>query len=162
VKGREAQGIVEPGDEVNNLKVELVQKLSGLVDEERGVVGINEVFNTATLYQGPYIGESPDILIGYNAGYRASWDCATGVIAGPVFEDNVKAWSGDHVIDPRLVPGILFCSHPVDSEDPGLIDIAPTVLQLFGLTPPPHMDGAPLFRNNPLERRPATAAATPA
>lgn len=161
VKGREAQGIVEPGDEVNSLKAELVRKLSGLVDEDRAVVGINEVFNTASLYQGPYIGESPDMLIGYNAGYRASWDCATGVVAGPVFEDNVKAWSGDHVIDPRLVPGILFCSHPVDADDPGLIDIAPTVLRLFGLAPPPHMDGQPLFRSNPMER-PPTAAATPA
>ena len=48
---------------------------------------------------------APDLMIGYNAGYRASWDGATGVVAGPVFDDNTKAWSGDHCIDPRLVPG---------------------------------------------------------
>ncbi len=35
------------------------------------------------LYHGPYLGEAPDLLVGYNHGYRASWDCATGVVAGP-------------------------------------------------------------------------------
>jgi predicted AlkP superfamily phosphohydrolase/phosphomutase len=159
IKGREGHGIVEPGEEAQRLKAELVRKLSGLVDEERGVVGINEAFETGSLYRGPYIAESPDLLIGYNAGYRASWDCATGVVSGPVFEDNVKAWSGDHVIDPRLVPGVLFSTHAIDVEDPGLIDIAPTVLRLFGLEPPPHMDGKPLFTSNPLGRSAAKASA---
>jgi hypothetical protein len=36
------------------------------------------------------------------------------VVAGPVFEDNVKAWSGDHCIDPRLVPGVFFCNRTVE------------------------------------------------
>jgi predicted AlkP superfamily phosphohydrolase/phosphomutase len=145
VKGREAQGIVEPGREASELKAELVAKLSGLKDADTGQVGIREAFDTAALYHGPYLGNAPDLLIGYNAGYRTSWDCATGVVAGPVFEDNVKAWSGDHCIDPRLVPGVFFCSHGIDRRDPALIDIAPTALQLFGLEPPKHMEGKPLF-----------------
>jgi len=158
VKGREAHGIVEPGEEADALKAELVKRLTGLHDEEKGEVGIREAFDTGALYQGPYVREAPDILMGYNAGYRASWDCATGVVAGPVFEDNTKAWSGDHTVDPRLVPGVLFCSHPVEAEDPGLIDIAPTVLKLFGLAPPPHMDGRPLWQTPPPAPRPATPA----
>ena len=79
-----------------------------------------------------------------------SWDCATGVVAGPVFEDNVKAWSGDHCVDPRLVPGVFFCNRKIDRESPSLVDIAPTVLRLFGLEPPPHMDGEPLFSEGTL------------
>ena len=65
-------------------------------------------------------------------------------MAGPVFEDNLKAWSGDHCVDPRLVPGVFFSSHKIDREDPALIDIAPTALELFGIDPPPHMDGKTL------------------
>ncbi|HJO29775.1 MAG TPA: hypothetical protein QGG30_04730, partial [Acidobacteriota bacterium] len=61
--------------------------------------------------------------------------------------DNVKAWSGDHCIDPRIVPGVLFCNHKIDVSDPALIDIAPTVLQQFGLTPPGYMDGKVLFKD---------------
>jgi predicted AlkP superfamily phosphohydrolase/phosphomutase len=144
IAGREEQGIVDP-DQVPGLKAELIQKLGGLEDPDNGDTGINEVFDTREIYKGPYLGNAPDLLIGYNHGYRTSWDCATGVVGGPVFTDNVKAWSGDHCVDPRLVPGVIFCSHGIDSEDPALIDIAPTALRLFGLPVPAHMDGRPLF-----------------
>lgn len=149
IEGREAEGIVKPGEEARALKAELQERLGGLVDEEAGEVGINELFDTAEIYDGPYTGNAPDLLIGYNHGYRTSWDCATGVVAGPVFEDNTKAWSGDHCVDPRLVPGVLFCSHPIDDDDPALIDLAPSALRLFGITPPAHMDGKPLFVRPP-------------
>jgi bisphosphoglycerate-independent phosphoglycerate mutase (AlkP superfamily) len=67
------------------------------------------------------------------------------VISGPVFEDNVKAWSGDHCVDPRLVPGVFFSNRKIDVEDHALVDVAPTALRLFGLVPPKHMEGKPLF-----------------
>ncbi len=145
LKGREGEGIVEPGEDAAALKAEIVQQLTGLVDEEKGEVGIREAFDTSKLYRGPYLENAPDVLIGYNAGYRVSWDSATGVVSGSVFEDNVKPWSGDHCIDPRLVPGVLFCNRPIDRDDPALIDIAPTALQQFGIEPPAYMDGRPLM-----------------
>ncbi len=145
LKGREDAGIVVPGAEARALKAEIIGRLSGLVDGASGEVGIREMFDTTRLYDGPYLGNAPDLLIGYNAGDRVSWDCATGVVAGPVFEDNVKAWSGDHCIDPRLVPGVLFSNRRIDSTDPALIDVAPTALRLFGLEPPRHMEGKPIF-----------------
>ncbi len=149
LEGREAEGIVTPGEEAARLRAEIAERLSGLRDEEADEVGINEVFDTAAVYRGPYKGNAPDLLIGYNHGYRTSWDCATGVVAGPVFEDNVKAWSGDHCVDPRLVPGVFFCNAPIDRDDPALIDVAPSALELFGLRPPPHMDGKGLFEGAP-------------
>jgi predicted AlkP superfamily phosphohydrolase/phosphomutase len=145
VEGREAQGIVKPGAEAEALKAEIAEKLKGLQDAEKGETGINEAFDTQKIYDGPYKGNAPDLLIGYNHGYRASWDCASGVVDTPVFEDNTKAWSGDHCVDPRIVPGVFFCNRRIDAEDPALIDIAPTALRLFGVQPPPHMEGKPLF-----------------
>ncbi len=142
VKGREAQGIVEPGAEAAALKAEIGGKLSGLRDG--GEVAIREAFDTSKLYSGPYVENAPELLMGYNAGYRVSWLGATGVVAGPVFDDNTKAWSGDHCIDPRLVPGVFFCNRKIDTQNPALIDIAPTALTLFGIDPPPYMDGRPL------------------
>jgi len=158
IEGREAQGIVKPGKEVEALKAEIVEKLSGLKDDNpseggSGEVGIREAFDTAKLYQGPYLRNAPDFLIGYNNGYRTSWDCATGVVAGPVFEDNEKAWSGDHCIDPRLVPGVFFCNRKIDVENPAIIDIAPTALELFDLRPPKHMEGKPLFNMAAFSKR---------
>jgi len=145
LRGREAQGIVEPGNEARALKQELIGRLSGLRDDESGEVAVREVFDAEQVYTGPYVGNAPDLLVGYNAGYRISWDGASGVVAGAVFEDNVKAWSGDHCIDPRLVPGVLFASSPVDRDDPALVDIAPTALELFGIPPSRHMEGRSLF-----------------
>lgn len=145
VKGREAEGIVERAD-VPALKAEIAGKLRGLVDADKGEVAIVEAFDTAQLYRGPYLENAPEFVIGYNRGYRTSWDCATGVVKAELIEDNTKAWSGDHCVDPRLVPGVIFCNRQIDVEEPALIDIAPTALQQFGIEPPKHMDGKPLFR----------------
>lgn len=144
LRGREREGIVAPGAEAAALKAEIIAKLNGLRDGDRAEIGIREVFDTAKLYTGPYSENAPELLIGYNAGYRTSWDCATGVVAGPVFEDNVKPWSGDHSVDPRLVPGVFFCNRAIDGQEPALVDIAPTALRLFGIEPPGYMDGRPL------------------
>ncbi len=146
LKGREMEGIVEPGDEAAAVKREIMKGIEGLVDEETGSVGIIEAFDTAEIYSGPYRQNAPDLVIGFNDGYRTSWDCATGQAHTPVFEDNTKAWSGDHCIDPRLVPGVLFCNRPIENDDPSLLDLAPTALHLFGIKPPAHMEGEPLFQ----------------
>jgi predicted AlkP superfamily phosphohydrolase/phosphomutase len=140
IKGREKQGIVELAD-VEALKKEIQQKLNGLKDPDSGAVGITGVFITGNVYSGPYSENAPDILVGYAAGYRASWDSVLGKVTGQIFEDNLKAWSGDHCIDPRLVPGVLFSSHKFVEDKPHIADVAPTILTLFGLQAPPHFDG---------------------
>jgi predicted AlkP superfamily phosphohydrolase/phosphomutase len=145
LEGREANGIVKPGAEAQAVKKEIIARVRGLKDEKRGAIGIQEVYDTAAIYEGPYQENAPDLIIGYAHGYRISWDCATGMVSGPVFEDNVKAWSGDHCVDPRIVPGVLFCSHAVGSPNPTIEDIAPSVLTLFGVAPPKFMEGNSLF-----------------
>ena len=144
LQGREQSGIVAPGADAKALKAEIMAKLRGLHDAEGGDIGVREAFDTTVLYAGPYLENAPDLIIGYNAGYRTSWDCATGMVSGPVFENNTKAWSGDHCIDPRLVPGVIFCNRKLHANgDLSIVDIAPTALRLFGIEPPPHMDGRP-------------------
>jgi len=44
-KGREANGIVDPGKEKKKLKKELQEKLAGLKDEENGKVAILNVYD---------------------------------------------------------------------------------------------------------------------
>lgn len=146
VRGREAAGIVSPGAEAAALKREIAGALSGLVDAGTGEPAVAGVFDPATTDRGPYLENAPDLILGYNAGYRVSWGSARGRAAGPLIEDNVKPWSGDHSVDPRLVPGVFFCNRRIAVEDPALVDIAPTALTLFGLEPPSYMQGRPLFR----------------
>jgi predicted AlkP superfamily phosphohydrolase/phosphomutase len=142
--GREGQGIVPP-EEVTALKKELIEKLAGLHDPKRDETAINDVWDADELYVGPYKGNAPDVIIGYNIGYRASWDGTTGVVDENVFEDNVKAWSGDHCMDPRCVPGSLFTNFKIRKDDPSIMDLAPTILEMLGVDRPGYMDGRSLI-----------------
>lgn len=143
-KGREAQGIVEPA-ELDALCKELKDKLEALTDPQDGQSVVREVFLTRDVHKGPYADSAPELLIGYEKGFRHSWDCATGSVTEHVFTDNTKSWSGDHCVDPRLVPGVLYCNRKVPRSEPALMDIAPTVLDLFGVPVPGYMQGADLF-----------------
>jgi predicted AlkP superfamily phosphohydrolase/phosphomutase len=144
--GREGHGAV-PAREGEALKQDLIQKLTGLRDQGTGEVAIRRVYATSALYEGPYLDAAPDLIVGYADGYRTSWDGAIGKISSSVFEDNDKAWSGDHCVDPALVPGVLFSNRRVDTDDPGIEDMAPTALDLFGIPQPSWMEGRPLFRS---------------
>ena len=108
---------------------------------------MRSVYDGQKMYTGPYTDNGPDLIIGYEEGYRISWDAAVGKVKRQVFEDNMKSWSGDHCIDPKQVPGVLFCNRKIDAKDPGIMDIAPTILQEYNLRIPQYMDGTPLFRN---------------
>ncbi len=144
-EGREAKGILAR-DEYEALKHEISEKLTGMKDPETGETAITSVYNTTEMMKGPYAKGAPDLLIGYNVGYRASWDGAVGKSSATVIEDNVKSWSGDHCIDFKLVPGVLFSNRKVEAESPGLIDIGPSILELFGVKVPRYMQGRSIFR----------------
>jgi len=146
--GREAEGIVAAGAEAEALRAELLRKLEGLKDGETGAVAIRQVYDKDEIYSGPYKDNAPDLIIGYNAEYRASWAGVTGKVTDKIFEDNTKAWSGDHCLDPACVPGVLFSSQKINAQTPSIMDIAPTVLELFGLNAPAHMDGRSLLRKS--------------
>jgi predicted AlkP superfamily phosphohydrolase/phosphomutase len=153
--GREKHGIVKPGAELEALCAELKQKLEALQDPLDGQPVIKEAFLTHEIHSGPYADAAPELLIGYHKGYRHSWECAVGAVTREVFSDNTRSWSGDHCVDPRLVPGVFWCNRRIATDTPRLIDMAPTVLDLFGIPIPGYMQGRPLFG---AERKPEAAA----
>lgn len=144
-KGREASGIVAEGEEYRTLVRELIAKLKELQDPQTGRKAILDVFAASEFFDGPYKLDAPDLIVGYDGGYRNSWDCATGAVPREVFSDNTKSWSGDHCVDPRIVPGVFFSNLPIAREQPNILDIAPSVLALFGQAIPGYMQGQPLF-----------------
>ena len=144
-KGREEQGIVASTD-AEAIKVALVQGLTALTDQERGnTVAINRAQTREAVYHGPYLDEAPDILVDFAPGYRISWSSSMGGIAESQFEDNVKKWSGDHIIDPDQVPGMLFMNRRFRLESARLLDLAPTILAALGVPKGPAMEGDSLL-----------------
>lgn len=130
--GREARGMVAP-DEADALKHAIAAQLTGLHDSARNTAAIRRVLPREALYSGPYATEAPDLVVHCAAGYRVSWATSTGGLGDALFEDNRKAWSGDHIIDPDLVPGVLFTSRQLAHNAPHLADVAPTILDALGV-----------------------------
>ncbi|MEE8171180.1 MAG: hypothetical protein V3T70_11600, partial [Phycisphaerae bacterium] len=107
-------------------------------------------------YHGRYVDQAPDIIVGYNIGYRSSGRSGQGFFPAPVeIEVNGKTvknyakprknrWSGDHCCDPVHVPGVLIVNRPITNTDPALTDMAPTILQEFGIEKPARMIGTPV------------------
>lgn len=165
VKGREAHGIVPP-EQVRPLTEEICARLTGLVDPEHGQPAVREAVPRWKVYRGPYTENAPDVIVGYNVGWRVSWDAAIGKCGRSVFSDNLKAWSGDHCVHPELVPGVLFSNLKLRSGEANIVDLAPTALELFGVPKPAYMDGNSLLDGDaaaaarrPAGRQPALATA---
>jgi predicted AlkP superfamily phosphohydrolase/phosphomutase len=144
IKDKYSQGIVDPGKEADQLRQEIKEKLEALVDPADDASAVKRVYIATRFYKGPYKDNGPDLIPGYQRGYRVSWETAIGKTTERIFNPNKKAWSGDHCVDPSLVPGILFCNRAIANENPRLMDLAPTVLTLFGAEVPDYMDGKPL------------------
>jgi len=140
-KGREAHGIVQPGAETAALLDRLRLELLSVRDPVSGEPVVSRIATGHELYGDAHTASRPDLVLGYNRGYRAGWETVLGSAAGRVVEENNNAWSGDHCIDPAFVPGVLLANRPITAEHPRLADVAPTILLEFGLTLPPEMRG---------------------
>jgi predicted AlkP superfamily phosphohydrolase/phosphomutase len=145
--GREGQGIVRP-DEAEALKASIARGLNGLADPGAGgAVAVRRVLPREELYHGPFASESPDLVVHFAEGYRVSWAASMGGVAEGHFEDNVRTWSGDHIVDPALVPGVLLMNRPFRGEGARLLDLAPTILDALNVPDPggPPLEGRSLL-----------------
>jgi len=144
LEGREGEGrVAEP--EALALKQEIATGLMGLRDPRGGDETVRSVVAREEVYSGPYVDGAPDLLVGYAPGYRVSSKSAMGGVGAEVVTDNLRAWSGDHVVDPSAVPGVLFMNTPFRGEGAGLADLAPTILDALGATDGSGLEGRSLL-----------------
>jgi predicted AlkP superfamily phosphohydrolase/phosphomutase len=141
LRGRERAGIVEPGAQADALLKEIKDKLLAIRDPQNNVPAITRADLASEVYQGPYARNGPDLLVGYNRGYRAGWQTILGNFPAEIFENNTNPWSGDHCMDYTLVPGVLLSNRPIELNNPALTDIAPTIFAQFGIPQPDGMMG---------------------
>ncbi len=148
LRGRERAGIVQPGAEADALIKELKARLLMVRDPKNDIPVITRMDRASEVYQGPYADKGPDLLVGYNRGYRAGWKTILGAFPPEVLEDNLNAWSGDHCMDYTLVPGVLLSNRKIDAEHPALTDISPTILAQFGIAKAQGMMGQSVFQGS--------------
>ncbi|RPI82916.1 MAG: sulfatase arylsulfatase, partial [Planctomycetaceae bacterium] len=144
LKGRERDGIVEPGEEQEKLIKQLIARLSAVRDYN-GQKVIRNVYRADKVYEGSATELAPDLIVGYARGYRASWATCLGELTADVLMDNDAAWSADHCADALEVPGILCSNKPIHAAEPSLVDLAPSILEDFGIPTPSTMIGRSIF-----------------
>lgn len=143
MRGRERAGAVEAG-QAPVLTAAIRNALLEWRDPKTGDRVVRTVYDRDSLYHGPYVQDAPDLIIGYEDGYRASWQTALGAVPAAELDNNLKAWSGDHNVDPELVPGVFLINRPVVAAAPKIVDLAPTILQALGVPIPDTMEGQAL------------------
>jgi predicted AlkP superfamily phosphohydrolase/phosphomutase len=143
-RGREGKGIVEPGSAKTMIE-ELAGKLEGIVDPLTGEHAIARAYIARQVYHGPEVERAPDIIVGYNRKYRASWATPLGRAPKDLFENNETRWGADHCMDPEFLPGILLMNRKVRMEYPALYDLTATLLNEFDIERPPELIGRNIF-----------------
>ncbi|MGA8809048.1 MAG: alkaline phosphatase family protein [Thermoanaerobaculia bacterium] len=146
VKGRESQGIVNPGPEYDALKSELKARLVTMTDMETMEHPVRRVLSREEIYRQFDPNMIPDLFVTNNDGYRVSWQTSLGGIPKNLIEPNKQVWSGDHCsVDPEIVKGIFFYNRKlVTDRAPYIADVYPTVLGLLSVKAPYELDGVAL------------------
>jgi len=122
-------------------------------DPLTGLAPITRVDKAQDVYSGESVRDAPDLVVGYNRGYRAGWATDLGEFTTEILEPNTEPWSGDHCIDYTLVPGVLLSNKKIVMPSPALTDIAPTVLAEYGIAKPANMVGQSVFKSEESARR---------
>jgi predicted AlkP superfamily phosphohydrolase/phosphomutase len=145
MRGRESAGIVTEGAEAERVCNAIAKGLTGVADSKKQVVPIRSVSRREEIYSGAYVSDAPDLLVNFAPGYRVSWQSALGGFSHELVQDNDRFWSGDHIIDPDAVAGILFTNRPLQRNRVNIVDLAPTVLNYLGVSSYDAMEGKSLL-----------------
>jgi predicted AlkP superfamily phosphohydrolase/phosphomutase len=145
--GREAKGIVKPGDEYRQVAAQIKQGLEAYVDPETGEHPVAHVFTRDEAYNGVYDPVLiPDLIPSNSEGYRVGWQDSLGGIAKTIVEPNLDIWSGDHCsVYPPLVQGILFSNFKLNAQGAYMGDVMPTILDFYKVKPTTNLDGKSLL-----------------
>ncbi|NOZ28444.1 MAG: hypothetical protein GXP39_10390 [Chloroflexi bacterium] len=135
LRGRDPEGIVEPGEEAERLLAEIEDGLRHISDPTTGDPMPVRLYRKEEIYGGPFLRDAPELTVVMDD-YRTEVMAEMGT--GMPFADPVR--SGTHALDGLFIargPGI-----PAGQRmDAGLMDIAPTVLHLLGAPVPEEADG---------------------
>lgn len=145
VRGREAEGIVEPGAEYQRLAAEITEGLRSFVDADSGEPVIADIKSPADLFSaGAHRDHLPDLIVQWNfspvAEQRRIVSARFGAIDLPLPGKNISGRGGNHRPHGFLIgagPGI----QPGTIEGRHIMDLAPTIYELLGQTPPSSMQG---------------------
>jgi predicted AlkP superfamily phosphohydrolase/phosphomutase len=144
LQGREANGIVAPAD-ADETAADIAEQLLAFTDPKSGKRPVRRVFRGKDTFHGPRAAEAPDLIVGYDVGYGASDETTLGEVTAEVIADNTSRWSGNHLMDPEVVPGVILANRRIAGDGYNLVDVTATILAWYGVPPGEGMSGKSIF-----------------
>lgn len=151
--GREKEGIV-PRRDAEALKSEIIEKLMNVRDPVSGAYFIKVVYRKEEIFSGGSLNKIPDLIIVPHDGYYLF----NGIQEKDLFCAPDPLSVGNHIKD-----GIVLVSGKgssnFDLSCARITDIAPTILNIFGLKVPEYMNGKSLLIAKDLKAAPISSQA---
>jgi predicted AlkP superfamily phosphohydrolase/phosphomutase len=138
LKGREPGGVVEPGQEYEQVRARIMDALASLVDPRTGQPAVSAVYRREDVYSGPYTEQMPDILFALDdKPYLVSESTVAKEVFTPMDEDAVTGRHHSLGLFAAMGPQIRRGA----TTQANIVDIAPTILYALDLPVPRDMDG---------------------
>jgi predicted AlkP superfamily phosphohydrolase/phosphomutase len=139
LKGREPSGLVQPGPDYDALCQELTEALLALENADTGGRAVQWVARADTLYRGRHLKEMPDLFVEWEHSAPIRRVCSPQI--GTVSRSFHGHRTGEHWKNGLLAGlGPRFRSGEVGAEI-RTQDVAPTILEFFGVETPPSHEG---------------------
>ncbi|MEO5718830.1 MAG: alkaline phosphatase family protein [Chthoniobacterales bacterium] len=169
LKGVKPQGIVDSKD-YDDLLNFIIAKLAELKDPRDGQPVIKRVYRRDEIFHGPFANEGADLILDWwseNSLFstQPSFPEDTDKPALVIREHKPSAnseWGGTHRLQGIIVGRAPALKAGVEIDNSHLIDLAPTILHLLGVSIPEDMDGTVLtsaFRPEFLAEHPVESGA---
>jgi predicted AlkP superfamily phosphohydrolase/phosphomutase len=144
LRGREPQGIVEPGAGYAQLLAELAAEMRQLHNPANARSTVEQVFLTDEVFPGSERQHLPDLVVAWDPDARLLTEIAApraGKVSGPAAYQTSPFYTGNHRPNAFVLargPGI---AARAQLDQGHIVDLAPTVLTLLGVDPPPSLEG---------------------
>ena len=136
---------MEPGKEYEDLCEELYQTVTSATNPANGKRAAHAVYKTDDIYHGPCRSHMPDIIINWDDDAKITTELLTekyglarspqpGYALTPYYTGNHRPTAFALAIGPEVPRGNIL-------DGTSILDLAPTVLSHFGITPPDYMEG---------------------
>jgi predicted AlkP superfamily phosphohydrolase/phosphomutase len=145
LRGREPEGIVNPGKEYEDLCDEIYRTVKTMINPANGALAARAVYKTDEVFHGLCRSHMPDIIINWNddakittellsAKYGIARSNEPGCLLAPYYTGNHRPTAFMVSQGPEILHGAVF-------EGTSILDLAPTILNLLGIRSPDYMDG---------------------
>jgi predicted AlkP superfamily phosphohydrolase/phosphomutase len=144
VRGREAQGVVEPGEQYETTRDEIIARLRELRDPHTAEPVVETIYRREEIYRGHNVDRAADIVfVPTRMEYFGFGEYEFG--SNRIIESMKRGISGTHRLNGMALLWGSAVSKGTHLQDAQILDVAPTILHLMGQPVPQDMEGRVLI-----------------